>query len=549
MDKKIKWEKIVIRVIKWTFFQKIKNLFSHSAYHQYKLSPESMKESAFKFDGVTYCWQTVFYGTSGAVFLVNYMNNLCIQAESIRSKKWCECYLDDTLQEGTEDNFRDCMEAHGLILSPHKSQSGTLVVFLGLEIDAVNKTIRCTEKTFNKFTELMKKSTMYKQDSSHYMLFSDFEEAIGIIGRLAKTSIMGLTKCHHLLARLGEAMNNSNQLVELKNNEQKEISFWMQERHKLKMSQFTRGAASLEISEVDLIKKPKLETPLTSDSSGKYWGFKISILGKQFCKCGPIPEALMDSGIAVKETFAFKEMMVKLAKIKEEHPNIEGMKLAVGVDSQNLDACFTRRRAKNSQMNEILSEVYEILEKHQLLVTTYWISTLQMNTTGSDKISRKEFSEFEQKISLSEEGARFIKDVYGKIKVDVFGSPSNTLKCHYCSELAIENDSLNLRKSGLEFLSSEKFLQGTFWIVPPNNVMQETLSMLNQYDWKNAKKVQILLLVEERFVAAVRAAFQKKKGLKDLVTSRFYKKQEKATKLTVRHRQNYILFEINTLKQ
>ena len=40
----------------------------HSAYHQYKLSPESMRESAFKFEKVTYCWQTIFYGTSGAVY-------------------------------------------------------------------------------------------------------------------------------------------------------------------------------------------------------------------------------------------------------------------------------------------------------------------------------------------------------------------------------------------------------------------------------------------------------------------------------------------------
>ena len=506
-----------------------------------------MKESAFKFDKKTYCWQTVFYGTSGAVYLINYLNNLVVKAESLRSKRWCECYLDDTLQEGTDDNFRDCLVAHGLILSPQKSQSGTLVTFLGLEIDAVNKTIRITEKTFKKFTDLMKKSTLYKEDDSHYILFSDFEEAIGIIGRLAKTSIMGLTKCHHLLARLSEATNNSNQLVELKKNEQKEISFWLEKRHLLKMSQFSRGAASLQVTSRNLLKKQKLETPLTSDSSSKYWGFKIYILGKLFCRCGPVPEDLMESGIAVKETYAFKEMMVELEKIKINNPEIEGLKLSVGVDSQNLDACFSRRRAKNSEMNDLLSEVYEILENNQLSVSTYWINTEQMNLTGSDKISRKDYSEFEHQVSLSEEGANFVKEVYGRIKVDIFGAPSNILNCHYCCDLTIENDEKNLRMSGLEFLSTEK-MGGKFWICPPKHVMQDTLSLLNQYDWLNAKKLQVLLLVDECYVAAVRAAFQKKKGVKELITSRFYKKQEKATKLKRRHRQNFVLFEINSMK-
>ena len=271
-------------------------------------------------------------------------------------------------------------------------------------------------------------------------------------------------------------------------------------------------------------------------------------MGKQVCRCGPIPEDLLDSGIAVKETYAFKEMMIELEKIKQKNPNIEGLKLAVGVDSQNLDACYTRRRAKNSQMNDLLSQVYDILEKNSLSVTTYWISTEQMNSTGSDKISRREFVEFEHKVSLSEEGARFVKDCYGPVKVDVFGAPSNVLNCYYCSELTVENDKWNMQKSGLEFLSTEKFI-GRLWIVPPKYLMQDTLSLLNQYDWTKAVKIQVLLLVEECFVAAVRAAFQKKKGLKELVTSRFYKKQEKATRLKSRHRQNYILFEINTVNQ
>ena len=369
---------------------------------------------------------------------------------------------------------------------------------------------------------------------------------MGIIGRLSKSSIMGLTKCHHLLARLGEATNNSNQLVELRENEQKEISYWLEKRHVLKMSQFSKGAATLEISSNDLLKKPKLETPLTSDSSSKYWGFRICVLGKEVARCGPIPETLLDSGIAVKETYAFFKMMEELANIKLKHPEIEGLQLSVGVDSQNLDACFTRRRAKNSEMNDLLQKVYKILEENKISVRTFWISTEQMNETGSDKISRKCFTEFENHVTLSEEGARFVLDCYGKVKVDIFGAPSNVLNSLYCSDLRIENDEKNLKKSGLEFLSSEKLL-GRLWIAPPKHVVRDTLALLNQHDWESLKNVQVLLLVEEVRVEAVRAAFMKKRGIKELVSSRFYKKCEKATKLKRKHRQNYVLFEINSI--
>ena len=216
--------------------------------------------------------------------------------------------MDDLLQETTDDNFKNALVEHGLIISEAKSQSGHYVVFLGLEINGEDKTIRVSEATYEKFKKLVSKNTMYKEDDSRYMLFSDFEQCMGLICRLTKSSIQGFIKSHHLMARLAEAMNNSNQLVELKQKEQEEMKFWTESRHKLRMAQFSRGAGSLQISTESFEKKQKiakLETPLTSDSSGSYWGFKIAILGTMVCKCGDIPKKYEKMGIAIKEAHAF----------------------------------------------------------------------------------------------------------------------------------------------------------------------------------------------------------------------------------------------------
>ena len=460
-------------------------------------------------------------------------------------------YLDDLIQETTDDNFKNAILEHGLILSESKSQKGHYVVYLGLEIDGKAKTIRVSEQTYEKFKNLIRKNTMYKEDDSKYLLFSDFETAMGLICRLTKSSIQGFTKSHHLMARLAEAMNNSNQLVELKKKEQEELKFWTESRHTLKMAQFTRGAGSLQISTENFEKQQKiakLDTPITSDASGSYWGYKIAILGLLICKCGEIPKRYADTGIAIKEGLAFKNLCRGLVKISKQKPEIMGIHVAVGLDSANLHANFTRRRAKNELMNEILSEIYELLEQASLSVSTYWISTSVMNSQGSDKISRRDYTEFENHIALSEMGAQFVKEKYGLFKCDVFGAPSNVLDTYYCSHLHIENDPNNTGITPLEFLA-HKTLKGRFWVLPPKHLVSETVRMLQQMNWLKLKEVQVLLLVQDIFVDEVRAAFMKRKGVNQLITSRFSKSGEKATRLTRKIKNDYILIEINSTQK
>ena len=221
------------------------------------------------------------------------------------------------------------------------------------------------------------------------------------------------------------------------------------------------------------------------------------------------------------------------------------MHLAVGLDSANLNANFTRRRAKNEEMNKILAEIFSILEEANLAVSTYWISTGVMNSQGSDKISRRDFSEFEHNISLSEMGANFLHEKYGFFDCDIFGAPSNVLDTFYCSDLAVENDQNNMQMSPLEFLAHQT-LKGRFWVLPPKHLVTETLQLLRQMDWSTLKRVQVLILVQDIYVDEVRATFMKKKGVNELITSRFYKGGEKPQRLTRKLRNDFILIEINS---
>ena len=124
-----------------------------SAYHQFPMDNESILLCGFKVFGRVLVFQTLFYGTSAAVIIVNTINNLAAQAQGIRSNIFVIIYIDDILQSSSSSAIIDHLIELGYIFSEKKSQIGTLVNFLGLEMDAVAKTLRISETTFEKFKE------------------------------------------------------------------------------------------------------------------------------------------------------------------------------------------------------------------------------------------------------------------------------------------------------------------------------------------------------------------------------------------------------------
>ena len=292
----------------------------------------------------------------------------------------------------------------------------------------------------------------------------------------------------------------------------------------------------------DPAKKPRLVKGVlenSTDSSSKYWGIKYVLNGVVYAKAGPIPDELLDKGIACQEGHGF-EQFVDIAKPRTRSK--------VGLDSQVLQFCFTKRRSKNATLNEILLRIYKKMEQKNLFIDTYWISTTVMNKFGADKVSRRDFGEFEEvRNGLSVSGANFVTDYHGLPKMDVFGSPSNVLGTMYCSNISVLDDRFNMKMSGLEFLC-EKEMKGVLWMYPRPEIVKQMMDIVGRMEWKDFKKVKMLILVTESKVQMVRATLSKLRGIKKLNLETFARMGRKATKLTRKTKENYVLFIVESEK-
>ena len=447
--------------------------------------------------------------------------------------------------EGTTDEVRVFFEEMGFLFGDSKSKFGPVVDFCGIRVDGTNKTFQVTETAFMKMKELWNKAVFRKseeKDDSKYILFSDYQQLTGYMVRMSKTSVAGLLKSHFLLNKLAEAVESDHVLVELKKEHQTEMEYWLEKRHKMPMEQFLPAAGSIKVLERDPAKRPKLVNGVyenSSDSSSKYWGIKYVRNGVIKAKAGPIPEDLLDKGIACQEGHSF-EQFVEIAERRT--------RLNVGLDSQVLQICFTKRRSKNKTLNEILLRIYKKMEEKELYISTYWIPTTQMNLYGADRISRKDFREFEEVSNgLSESGVNYVVDTYGRPKMDVFGSNSNVFETMYCSDITILDDKYNMKMCGLEFLC-EKKLGGVIWMYPRSELVKQMMEIVCKLNWEELEGLKMLILVTESKVPQVWDKLRNVKCIKKLKFETFARMGRKPVKLSKKTKQNYVLFIVESEK-
>ena len=521
-----------------------KKVFRNTTYHQFPISLKSSYECGFRFEGKTYIFQTFFYGISCAVIMVNYMVNLAAQAASIKFGKMVEAYIDDIFIEDISDDVRIFFEDLGFLFGESKSKFGPVVDYCGIRVDGIKKTFQVTETAFVKMKNLWEKAVFRKsekEDMSKFMLFSDFQQFMGYVVRMSKTSISGLLKSHFLLAKLAEAIESDYVMVELERKHQEEIAFWLKERHEILMEQFLPAAGSLKILDENPAKKPKLVKGVlenSTDSSSRYWGIKFVRNGVIKAKAGPIPEELLDKGIACQEGYAF-DKFIDIAEPKTRSK--------VGLDSQVLQICFSKRRTKNEVLNKILLGIFKKMEEKELFIDTYWIPTKTMFLYGADKISRRNFSEFEELDNgLSEFGANYVIDTYGHPKMDIFGSASNVFKSMYCSDITILDDKFNMKMSGLEFLC-EKRLSGLLWVYPRPELVKQMTDIVGKLMWKNFVGVKMLILVMESKVQGILANLGRIEGMKKLKFETFARMGRKPSKLSKKTKQNYVLVVLESI--
>lgn len=476
-------------------------------------------------------WQTMGYGPSPAVYLVNNLVNLAVLDVALTHNVFAEAFIDDVFIAGIKPEIKRDLEKLGLQFSDSKSQKGKIVDYCGTRINAINRTVEILPKTYDKLKQIRNTCVFTNLSGESAIEFDRLQEFSGVVVHASRTSSYGLSKAFHILGRLAAGINDSETMVALEKEDLKEINWWCDEKHVMPMKSLKTSGTTIKIFDSKPYKKLKLEA--NSDASTKWWGCKVN--GKAYC--GTFPPELIGQPIQVLEMYG-------LSKVAQYMENEQ--KMIVSVDNTNTHFCFQKRRSKNPEMNKLLIKIYEELIKNKKVITTRWIPTLEMaSRKGSDALSRMNLDESFDPNTLNREGADLIEKQFGKIDVDLFSGPQNNIfDCRYCSTYYILTDKNNMQEDGLSFMTS-RVLKGRFWCWSPCDLVVPVLDIVTRIDWESRKEdLQILMLIKERNVRNAIAALWNLKKSVNIQWSQFYKSGTNPKYLNMKPKSSLVLFII-----
>ena len=486
-----------------------------------------------RINGRVAVWQTMGYGPSPAVYLVNNLVNLAVLDAALKHEVFAEAFIDDVFIAGNKPEIRRDLEKLGLQFSNSKSQQGKIVDYCGTRINATNRTVEILPKTYTKLKHIRDECVFTNLAGESAMEFDKLQEFSGVVVHASRTSSFGLSKAFHILGKLAVGINDSENMVALGKEDLKEINWWCDEKHVMPMKSLKTSGTTIKIFDSNPYKKQKLGA--NSDASTKWWGCKVN--GKAYC--GEFPPELVGEPIQVLEMYG-------LSKVVQYMENEQ--KMIVSVDNTNTHFSFQKRRSKNAQMNKLLIEIAEDLIKNRKVVITRWIPTLEMaSRKGSDALSRMNLDESFDPNTLNQDGAALIKKQFGKISVDLFSGPKNNVfDCRYCSTYYVMTDKNNMQEDGLSFMTGRE-LRGRFWCWSPCDLVIPVLDILTGIDWKNKNdELQIMFMVKERNVKNVIAALWNLKKSVKIYWSQFYKAGNNPKYLHQKGKSSLILFIIGS---
>ena len=503
-----------------------------SCYHQFAINSESMYAMAVRFEGEILIPQTVFYGPSPAVKIINTLVNLLVLDAAIRYDCWSEAFIDDVMVFGNCMGIIEDLAEAGLIFSEEKMQHGVEVDYCGFRCNVATKEIEVLPKTYAKIQELTETRIFTNEQDRCFIEFEKLQQLCGIVVHASRTSPTGLSKAYYLLKRLAESSEEPESMVELQEEEQREITWWSNNRQIMKMRFMkTTGATIQLLQQNPYTSKPEIKD--CSDASSKYFCVKIN--GVAYCD--NFPEDIKDEIIQVKELFGAKFAVFKMDDNSE---------LDLSMDSTLAVHNFNNKRSKNEKANEIIKEIMAEMDRGNKIVRLRWICTEDMSTApGADRLSRRDFKETFDSHTLTTTGVNLVENTFGKVKVDVFSSPTNNVfETSYCSAYVVIDDPNNLRECGLSFLTTRE-LHGVLWCFPPDDLAMKVARIVGSLRWGRIKnKVKILILVREKRVKDVWSNLWHIDKDVNLEWSSFQKAFKKPTNVNMKLKDGVVLFAV-----
>ena len=115
----------------------------------------------------------------------------------------------------------------GFFLSHNKIQSGTVVEFLGYQLNFSDQTIRIKPATLEKTLTTIRTSFSLPHDNFGLQIqFDDLEILLGRLEFLANISLVGRTKTSNLVAQLRQSRRNSKEPIILSSASYQELIYW-----------------------------------------------------------------------------------------------------------------------------------------------------------------------------------------------------------------------------------------------------------------------------------------------------------------------------------
>ena len=413
-------------------------------------------------------------------------------------------YIDDSFCErfvgGNDINpIRVLYNRLGLYINEGKSVQGKELTFLGFILNFERHDVRIGRAALEK--ALLKLSSCYALPGQIglYMDIGVLESVLGSLNFLSQITILGRTKLYHLksLYRSGHALGQSRLL--LTTPAYSELLHWRD---------YLNSPVMLPLS-----RSVNLYSEISSDwtdSSLHRWAVKSYRGGSVTTRSGDFPVSVRDRGIFEKESFALYELIKELPA-QSQH--------IIRVDNSALVKSFKKGTSKNNYVNTLLCSMFLELQLKSTFADLIWVNTDAMATWGADGLSRGNYAELHDPLSLTERGSSYLLSIYGRVDVDLFASKrNNPFNCVYHTNHRILDDPLCSRIDGLERLGTGLERDTIYLCFPPPNLATIVLDLLQQI--KLGEGSGIILLLKGQHDTKVRQIFNKEKNFSSWVFQR-----------------------------
>ena len=380
-----------------------------------------------------------------------------------------------------------------LVISESKVQMGSIITFIGFELNFSSKTIRIKSATLkNTYDRLAQSLSMSKTSFGFEISVSKLEKLLGNLEFCSNISLVGRTRTSNLTSLLNEARRCKSATVLIDSPGYSELQYW----HSYCLDPvclpfLSENLAIYQISYSD-----------ASGGSDGRWGYlkysqSTDDEQEKLAGSGPFPTSYCDASIHLKETFALWNLVINLP------PNSNNL---VMVDSQVLLFIWRKTRSsKDLLINRFIEMIFLELQRKNSCLELQWISTKQMNEVGADRLSRGDYEQISTTYSLSTKGVQYVRSHYFPVDFDIFGSAANYFpesRFYSCYDIQHPNFCGN---DGQYCLTHS--LKGQYLLFPPIEFTRQSLFLLSQ---NRSTKYSIVIIVRSNYLELVRNLFQSK---------------------------------------